>query len=122
MISKDILSLFQIDSEKASKGGSFLPEYVSATIKYEWDGVNKCYTDVPKSIVITAFFYALRKSKIDIVLPPNALTEKEIETLNSKADADEDISLDFKGLKIGLKLGFNGEIQIYATADGVEIA
>lgn len=122
MIAKDILSLFQINSERATKDGSFLPEYVSGTIKYEWDGGNKCYTDVPKSIVITVFFYALRKSKIDVVLPPNALTEKEIETLNSKADADEDISLDFKGLKIGLKSGFNGEIQIYATADGVEIA
>lgn len=121
MIDKAILGLFLIDNEKATKSGSFLPEYVTGTVKYEWDGVNKCYTDVPKSIIIVAFSYALKKSKINVALPPNALTEKEIETLNAKADADEDISLDFKGLKIGLRFGYNGEIQIYAAADDVEI-
>lgn len=121
MIEKNLLELFQIDSARASKDGSFLPEYVSGVRRLTWDSVNKCYTDVPKSIVITAFFYALRKSKIDVVLPPNTMTEKEIEELNAKVDADEDISLDFKGLKIGLKAGFNGEVNLYATADAVEI-
>lgn len=122
MIQKDILSLFQIDDEKATKGGNFLPKYVTATVKYEWDSIEKKYTETPKSVVITTFFYALKKSKIDVVLPPKALTEKEIETLNAKADEDDDISLNFTNLKIGLKAGYGGEIQIVATADNVEIA
>lgn len=121
MIEKNILSLFQIDYEKATKGGSFLPEYVNAVTKLTWDSTNKCYIDVPTKIIVTAFFYALRKSKLDVILPPNALSEKQIEELNAKADADEDISLDFKGLKIGLKSGYNGDITITATADSVEI-
>lgn len=121
MIEKNLLQLFQIDSTRATGEGDYLAEWVSGVKKLSWDSVSKCYTDVPKAIVITAFFYALRKSKIDVVLPPNALSEQQIEELNAKADAGEDISLDFKGLKIGLKSGYNGDISITATADSVEI-
>lgn len=121
MIEKNLLELFQIDSARATKDGDYPPEWVYGTLKYVWDGVNKCYTDVPKWILITAWFSALRKSKIEVILPPNALSEKQIEELNAKADADNDIALDFKGLKIGLKAGYSGDIQISATADSVEI-
>lgn len=121
MIDKNLLSLFEIDNAKATRGGDFAPEYVTGNVKFEWDGVEKKYTDTPKSVVLTCFFYALRKSKINIILPPDALSEKKIEELNQKADADEDISLDFKNLKIGLRLGYGGEISLVATADAVEI-
>lgn len=121
MVDKNLLSLFQIDNERATKGGSFLPEYVSGTVKYEWDSVEKTYSDIPKCVVITSFFYILRKSKLNVTLPPKALTEKQIEELNAKADEDEDISLNFTNLKIGLKSGYNGEVNLYATADSVEI-
>lgn len=121
MVDKNILPIFQIDFAKATNSGDFLPEYVSGVVKFEWDNVNKCFTDAPKAVVITAFFYALKKSKIDIFLPPDAMSEKRLAELNAKADADEDISLNFEGLKIGLKSGFGGEIQIIATADSVAI-
>lgn len=122
MIEKNLLELFQIDSARATKNGDFLAEYVSGLKRYTWDSVNKCYImDKPRATILTAWFCAIRKSKLAIVLPPDALTEKEIEELNAKADAGEDISLDFKGLKIGLKSGYNGDITITATTDSVEI-
>lgn len=64
MFDKSLLDLFEIDNAKATRNGDFLPEYVSGKIKYEWDGVNKCYTDRPRAIVLSAFFYALRKSRL----------------------------------------------------------
>lgn len=121
MFDKTLLDLFQVDSAKATRNGDFLPEIVKVTVKKEWDSAQKCYTDTVKSIVVTSYFYALKKSKIDVVLPANILSEKEVDELNAKTDADEDIMIDFKNLKIGLKIGFNGELQIAATAEDMAL-
>lgn len=120
MIEKSLLSIFSLDWEKATKNGDFLPEFVSGAVKYEWDASEKKYTDTPKCVVITAFFYALKKSKIDIVLPANSISQSTLKTWNEKVEADTDISLFFENLNIGLKTGFGGEIQIIATADSVK--
>ncbi len=47
------------------------------------------------------------------------MSEKEVAELNSQAESGKDISLDFENLKIGLKFGFNNELQIVATADSL---
>lgn len=118
---KALLPIFSITWETATKNETFLPEFVNGKIKYEWDSVNKCYTEVPKSVVITAFFYPLKRSKIEISLPANAIAQKTLEDLNARAENDEDISLVFENFKLGLKAGFNGEIQLVCTADSVKV-
>lgn len=117
----NLLNLFVIDNARATRNGDFPPEFVSGRQKFEWDTVNKCSTDIVKSISLEVFFYALRKSKISVSLPPNALSEKQLDDLNSQAENGKDITLDFENLKIGLKQGFGGSIDIYATADAVTV-
>ncbi len=118
---KTILPIFSISWETATKNETFLPEFVSGKIKYEWSSVEKKYTENPKCVIITAFFYALKKSKIEVTLPANAISQKKIEELNTCAENDEDVNLIFENFKIGLKTGFNGEVQLVCKADGVTI-
>lgn len=115
------LSLFTIDFAKATRNGDFLPEYVFAKIKKKWNADEKKYSDEPECVQLETFFYALRKSKIVVTLPPDALSEKEVAELNAKANADEDISLNFENLKIGLRFVYNSDLQIVATATSVEV-
>lgn len=118
---KSLLQIFSISWETATKNETFLPEFVSGKIKFEWDSVEKKYTDTPKSVVITAFFYALKRSKIDVLLPATAISEKTLEDLNKKAEEDADITLVFENFKISLKAGFNGDVLLVCTADGVTV-
>ena len=116
---RQLLDLFSITNEKATRNGDFLPEYVFGKIKKKWNTEEKKYSDEPECIPLETFFYALRKSKITVSLPADALSEKEVAELNSQAESGKDISLDFENLKIGLKFGFNNELQIVATADSL---
>lgn len=122
MVDKSLLPIFSIDWDKATQNATFLPEFVSGVIKFEWDSVEKRYTETPKCIIITAFFYGLKKSKIDIMLPANAVSQSTLDDWNRKSENDDDITLVFKNFVMGLKCGFNGEVQIVATADSVATA
>jgi len=115
------VSFFTIDFAKATKNGDFPPEYVYGKIKKKWNADEKKYSDEVECIFLETFFYALKKSKISIILPPDALSEQKIHELNELAEAGKDISLDFANLKIGLKSGFNGTVDIRATADAVTV-
>lgn len=119
---KSMLALFSISWETATRNGDYLPEYASGTIKYEWDSVEKRYTETPKCVIITAFFYGLKKSKIDILLPANSVNQSTLDDWNRKSENDDDITIVFKNFVMGLKSGFNNEIQIVATADSVATA
>lgn len=122
MFDKALLPIFTIDWDKATKNGDFLPEFVSGTIKYEWDNVEKKYTEKEKCVIINTFWYSLKKNRIDIILPANSVSQSTLDDLNKRAENGEDISLIFKNFKLGLKAGFNNEIQIVATADSVATA
>lgn len=122
MIDKSLLPLFSIDWDTATKHGDYQPEFVSGVTRYTWDNVEKKYTETPKCVIITAFFYGLKKSKIDIMLPANAVSQATLDDWNQRVENEDDITLVFKNFVMGLKCGFNGEIQIFATADGVATA
>lgn len=122
MVDKALLSLFSVSWETATKNEDFLPEFVNGSIKFEWDNVEKKYTDKEKCIVVNTFWYGLKKSKFDVVLPANSVTQSTLEDLNQRADKGEDISIIFKNFSLALKVGYNGEIQIVATADNMAIA
>lgn len=115
------LSLFTIDFAKATKNGDFPPEFVAGKVKKKWNAEEKKYSDEPECVQLETFFYALRKSKIIVTLPPDALSEKEVAELNLQADGGKDISLNFENLKIGLRFVYNNDLQIVATATSVEV-
>lgn len=118
-VDKNILSLFTISEATATREGTSLPEVVDITVKYVWDDVNKGYTKEIKSIVIDTFFYALKKSRLEITLPPNALSARDIKEWQTRIEDEAIITVSFENLKIGLKQGFNREVMVTATADGV---
>lgn len=121
MFDKSLLPIFTIGWNEATRNSDFPPEFVSGKIKKKWNADEKKYSDEPECVQLESFFYALRKSKIVVTLPPDALSEKEVAELNLQADGGKDISLNFENLKIGLRFVYGNELQIVATADSLSL-
>ncbi len=53
---RQLLDLFSITNEKATRNGDFLPEYVFGKIKKKWNTEEKKYSDEPECIHLETFF------------------------------------------------------------------
>lgn len=118
-LNKALALLFKIGQDEATDNGKYPPILVGLTAKKTWDDATKSFTDEVKLILATAYFHALRHEKLEVELPSDILTIKEVKNLNERIESGEEIQLDFDELRIGLKVGFKGETTVFATALGM---